>query len=73
MADFGREFGDIPDDEPCLFLRARDRATLAAAQAYRTEAARLGASPKLLRSVDRHIQAIEAYQMEHGSKIPDLN
>lgn len=72
MAEFGRDFGDIPDHEPCLFLRGQDRAILAAAKAYRLEAARLGAAPRLLRSVDAHIQAIEQFQMEFGSKIPDL-
>lgn len=72
MADFGRDFGDIPEWEPCLFLRGQDRAILAAAKAYRIEAARLGASPRLLTSVDAHIVAIERHQMEHGSKVPDL-
>jgi hypothetical protein len=72
MAEFGRTLGEIADDEPVFVVRARDRAAPASVRAYASEAERLGASPRLVASARAHADAMEQYQAEHGSKIPDL-
>lgn len=72
MPNHGREFGEIPTDEPCFFIRGQDRAAPAALRFYVAEARRLGASPDLVLSVQVHAAAIEQFQAAHGSKVPDL-
>lgn len=72
MADYGRTFGEIPDDCPVFLAIGWDRAAPAGVRAYADEAERLGASPRLVASARAHADAMEAYQMANGSKLPDL-
>lgn len=72
-SDYDRKGGpDIADDEPVFVIRGRDRAGPSALRAYASEASRLGASPRLVLSVERHARAMEEFQSDRGSKVPDL-
>lgn len=62
----------IPADEPVFVIRGRDKLAPSILRFYATEAARAGASVELQDSVLRHAEAIELYQQEHGSKLPDM-
>lgn len=65
-------FADIAADEPVFVIRGRDRAAPATLRAYAREALAAGAEPELVASVTAHAEAMEEYQLRHGSKVPDL-
>lgn len=64
--------GLIPDDEPVLLIRGQDRCALAAAAEWCRTARKMGASATLIRIVENHADRIAAWQVVHGSKVPDL-
>lgn len=64
--------GLIPDNEPVFVIRGQDRAAPDTLRAYALKAASLGASDELVNAVRHHAMEMEKWQMEHGSKVPDL-
>lgn len=64
--------GLIPANEPVFLIRGQDQAAIPAAEAWCTEAERLGADPAIVLLVREHIERVRAWQDRHGSKVPDL-
>lgn len=63
--------GEIPEDEPVLFIRGRDPAALAAARAYVHEIQRLGGPLVVVGRMADQADSIEVYQRTHGTRMPD--
>lgn len=63
--------GLIPPDEPVIFIRGRDPAAVAAARAYCEEIARLSGPALVVARMSDQLNAIEAYQRTHGTRMPD--
>lgn len=63
--------GLIPDDEPVFLIRGQDVAAVPAAAAWCLAARKAGASVEIIDAVLRHIDLVEAWQAEHGVKVPD--
>lgn len=64
--------GKVPDDEPLFVLRGQDAAAPAAVRAWANVAEELGASADIVALAREHACTMEAYQSEHGGKVPDL-
>ena len=73
--DYNRRIVDldglIPEDEPVFFVRGRDKAAVAAARFYATEVKRLGGPDHVVQRAADQADAIEAWQREHGTRMPD--
>lgn len=64
--------GIIPDDEPVFLVRGQDLAGPGTLRAW-IELARLaGAADDIIAVVDRHANAMESWQRNRTSKVPDL-
>jgi hypothetical protein len=61
----------IPDDEPVFLIRGQDLAAVPAAEAWCEAAKALGADPRIIETVRRHIETVRVYQAQHGAKVPD--
>ena len=68
----------IPEDEPCIVVRAQDRLALSVIDyylaAYRGLEATLGLGPtagEVLEELEQHRNAIEAWQRNHPTKYAD--
>ena len=67
---YGREFGEIPEEEPVILLRAQDRVAIEAARFYLIEAHAHGADPKLLKSFQKQLDLMIAWPKR--KRCPDL-
>lgn len=68
----------IPEDEPCLVIRAQDALALAAMDHYIalyravcSQSAIPGAGSAVLEELDQHREAIVVWQAEHRTKFAD--
>ena len=64
--------GKIPDDEPVFLIRGQDRAAPEALRRYAEIANRLGAAPALTAATLKQADDMEAWQLKHGNKVPDM-
>ena len=64
--------GLIPDDEPVFLLRGKDGAAPAAVRAWAHAAEAMGASRHMVAKALEHAAAMEQYQREHSSDVPDM-
>lgn len=64
--------GLIPADEPVFLLRAQDVAAPLMLARWIDFMQNTGAQPELIDSAKAHLERMEAWQREHGSKTPDL-
>lgn len=64
--------GIIPDNEPVFVIRGQDKVAPGVLRFYADQAARAGAEPDLVNAVRHHALEMERWQMENGSKVPDL-
>lgn len=63
--------GLIPADEPVIFIRGRDPAAVAAAEAYCATIARMNGPGVVVARMADQAQAVAAYQKTHGTRMPD--
>ena len=64
--------GLIPEDEPVFLIRGKDRAGPAALRAWAKEAKAVGAHGNIVGRALTQADRMEAWQAEHGWKVPDL-
>lgn len=73
--DYNRRIQDsekmIPDDEPVILIRAKDSIGPDAARAYAALAKAAGAPDCVVQRVADQANAMEAYQLTHGRRMPD--
>lgn len=64
---------EIPDDEPCFVLRAKDMFTPETVRFYISLVTRNGTSSEFIKDLHDHLSKIEKYQWEHHDlvKYPD--
>jgi hypothetical protein len=63
---------EIPDAEPVILFRARDRLALPMLEFYRSLCADDGATDYQLQSMDRMIEKFEKYAAENPTKQPGI-
>jgi hypothetical protein len=63
--------GKIPADEPVFLLRAQDKSAPDTVRGWALENLRNGGDVQLSKLAERHADAMEAWQDEHGSKPAD--
>lgn len=64
--------GKIPEDEPVFLIRGQDLAAFAAINSWIAAAEILGVDAAMVDRVKAHVVLIRQWQIEHGSKVPDL-
>jgi hypothetical protein len=64
--------GLIPDDEPVFLVRGQDKAAPGTLRAWAGAAGAIGADSKIIALVLQHANAMEDWQRDHGSKVPDI-
>lgn len=64
--------GGIPENEPVFLLRATDKCAPLAVMAWAMEAKRAGADEIIVMSAIVQAQKMIEYQVNNGSKIPDM-
>jgi hypothetical protein len=64
--------GHIPADEPVFLIRGQDKCGPKAVELYAMLAHDAGASPELVTAAYEQSQAMSLWQLEHGSKVPDM-
>ena len=62
----------IATDEPVMLFRAQDRAFIHVLEAYQEWLIVAGVSQRIIDSVEQHIMMANAWQHEHGCKMPDI-
>lgn len=71
---YGRVFterGSFEDNEPLFIFRARDEFILPVLTFYRDLCAGMGASGEHLEAIAKHKVQIAAWQLDHGTQLPD--
>jgi hypothetical protein len=64
--------GLIPDDEPVFLIRGKDMVGPLTVSAWADLAAAAGADDTIVETARQHAHAMEKWQLENGSKIPDM-
>lgn len=64
--------GLIPADEPVFLLRAQDINAPRVLRYWVMQGLKAGVDTAMLEAADRQAQAMEAWQREHGLKVPDM-
>ena len=64
--------GKIGENEPVFLLRATDRVSPVAVEAWAREAARIGAASEIVDAAMSQARAMVAWQHAYGNKVPDL-
>lgn len=64
--------GIIPADEPVFLLRAKDLVAPWAVRRWANRAREVGAGEEIVQAAFAQADEMERWQMEHGSKVPDL-
>lgn len=59
----------IPEDEPCLVIRAQDVLALAMMREYIRRATEIGVSPEVMSELYGHEYRLETWRAENPSKI----
>lgn len=64
--------GKIAEDEPVFLLRAKDMFAPDVVRYWATVQRDAGGDPKLIELALAHANAMDRWQVENGSKLPDL-
>ena len=62
----------IPKDEPVFIIRGQDRVGPATVRYWASKAEDAGADQSIIEAARWQAKQMESWQLEHGSKIPDL-
>jgi hypothetical protein len=65
------EHGDIPDDEPVVVFRAKDKLLPQVMMHYRTLCLNAGSPARHLEIITKNVRRVQDWQREHETKTPD--
>lgn len=64
--------GKIPEDEPVMLFRAKDKLFVEILQTYRGKLLYHKAQPAMIELVDQHIELAKVWQATNPTKLPDI-
>lgn len=64
--------GLIPQDEPVFLIRGQDKSGPHTVRTWAANAEQMGCDPAIVAHAREHAKLMEAWQLCHGSKVPDM-